>query len=76
MRQLESARATEETDGDASTIKPGSVVQLRSGGPYMTVLGISAGFAWCQWANDAGTVTEKAFPLVALLLQPNHPGSL
>ena len=33
-------------------IKPGDVVQLKSGGPRMTVNFITDGKAYCQWLAD------------------------
>jgi uncharacterized protein YodC (DUF2158 family) len=32
-----------------NTIKPGDVVQLKSGGPFMTVTSVSDKVAWCTW---------------------------
>jgi len=34
-------------------IKAGEVVELKSGGPPMTVRDVKNGMAWCQWFEGA-----------------------
>jgi uncharacterized protein YodC (DUF2158 family) len=62
-----------------SEIKDGSIVQLKSGGPTMTVSfveteGAFAGTAWCEWfiQDKAPWKSEgKRFPVTSLrLLEP------
>ena len=60
-------------------IKEGSTVRLKSGGPLMTVMFLTAGFyasegatkdkAHCQWFDKAGGKPHsETFPLTALAL--------
>ncbi|WP_342249358.1 YodC family protein [Sphingomonas sp. OTU376] len=60
-------------------IKEGSVVRLKSGGPAMTVIFLTAGAyssendpknkAHCQWfAESGGKPLSETFPLTSLLL--------
>lgn len=54
----------------AQTFKKGDVVQLKSGGPHMTVMGeASADHLWCTWF--AGAKNErKTFPVETLMPAP------
>ncbi len=51
-------------------MKVGDVVQLKSGGPAMTVEGERDGQTWCKWF-DGPTVQEGAFKTDAL--KPYEP---
>jgi len=44
------------------TVKVGSVVQLKSGGPYMTVLEISDDKLKCIWFTNNENEREGIFP--------------
>lgn len=56
----------------SDTLKPGDVVQLKSGGPHMTVewVGESAMgggiVASCQWFDDKNKVSNRTFPPASL----------
>lgn len=50
---------------ETATIKAGDVVQLKSGGPIMTVSHVS-GKAYCQYFKRDEEIIEKAFPLTSL----------
>lgn len=54
----------------SATIKPGSVVQLKSGGPQMTVEWVdnsmSPPLVACSWFNDKKERKQERFQLVAL----------
>ena len=53
--------------------KPGDVVQLKSGGPLMTV-SINAGPAvTCEWFDDRQQVLVRAFGAVSLKQANNSP---
>lgn len=54
-------------------IKVGDVVQLKSGGPIMTVTSVgqiyetsSEVFAWCTWFKSSNEPETKNFPLPAI----------
>ena len=49
-----------------SNIQAGDVVQLKSGGPYMTVAGIEEGEAYCEWFEGKKNAGAK-FPLTSLV---------
>lgn len=42
--------------------KIGDVVQLRSGGPRMTVLHVAEEWLECLWFNNAGELQQDTFP--------------
>jgi uncharacterized protein YodC (DUF2158 family) len=44
----------------------GDVVQLRSGGPIMTVREITGEFAKCDWFDDKGNPSTRPFPIASL----------
>jgi uncharacterized protein YodC (DUF2158 family) len=46
--------------------KPGDQVQLKSGGPVMTINSISDGEAWCEWFDKNGSHQCRGFALVVL----------
>jgi len=48
-----------------SNIQAGDVVQLKSGGPYMTVAWIEEGEACCEWFDGKKNAMAK-FPLTSL----------
>jgi uncharacterized protein YodC (DUF2158 family) len=56
----------------ADVFKPGDVVQLKSGGPIMTVLEVGADsytgkpMVWCTWFDDKKKRENDAFPPQAL----------
>ena len=51
----------------AESFSPGDVVELKSGGPPMTVIKIAdAGAVWCQWFPSPDKVREKSFPSATL----------
>lgn len=45
---------------------PGDVVQLKSGGPKMTVKSTAEGHAWCEWFDGSSPMLRK-FAMVTLL---------
>lgn len=52
---------------DDATLKIGSVVQLQSGGPKMTVVGMGDGIVRTQWFQDTvKTFATADFPYAAL----------
>jgi uncharacterized protein YodC (DUF2158 family) len=50
------------TEAAPREFKAGDLVNLRSGGPYMTVVdvGRETGQVWCRWADQSGTIRETA----------------
>ena len=46
-------------------INKGDVVELKSGGPKMTVVGIDDDTIWCEWF-DTDKVTSGAFDAITL----------
>jgi uncharacterized protein YodC (DUF2158 family) len=53
---------------DAKVMVIGSVVQLRSGGPKMTVVELGASIATVQWHQDGAGFKKETFPIAALKL--------
>ena len=49
-----------------STFNVGDVCQLRSGGPYMTMVKNIAGDISCAWFLPAGGIMEAKFPALCL----------
>ena len=47
-------------------MKIGDVVQLKSGGPYMTVIYADSENATCQWFTGEVLARTETFPLLAL----------
>jgi uncharacterized protein YodC (DUF2158 family) len=47
-------------------MKVGDVVQLKSGGPAMTVEVVEQGQAWCSWFSEGKKVEQRGFQLDAL----------
>lgn len=47
----------------------GSVVQLRSGGPNMTVTECQDGKATCIWHSEDGDVYRDTFPIPCLVVR-------
>ncbi|WP_312310326.1 YodC family protein [Stenotrophomonas indicatrix] len=45
---------------------PGDQVQLKSGGPIMTINSIEDGEAWCEWFDKNGEHHAQAFSLIVL----------
>ena len=50
---------------EGKVIKPGDVVQLKSGGPKMTVTQINQETVWCKWF-DGEDVKTGHFPVFSL----------
>jgi len=54
----------------AKIFEPGDIVQLKSGGPNMTVIDVWPEFLfaeiWCKWFDDKNDTKEGSFPAVAL----------
>ena len=66
-----------------SQFRPGDQVRLRSGGPSMTVLSVSAkgGDMKCSWFDASQVFHQEHFPPAALVLvesveQPREEGSM
>jgi uncharacterized protein YodC (DUF2158 family) len=51
---------------DRMTFDVGSVVQLKSGGPFMTVIEASGGGVTCTWFDDDDKLQNVTLPAVAL----------
>lgn len=49
-----------------ANVTPGNVVQLKSGGPLMTVSKLDGEKAWCYWMLE-GEKKVDAFPVVTLV---------
>jgi uncharacterized protein YodC (DUF2158 family) len=54
-------------------IKPGDVVQLKSGGPLMTVLAVNNGEAFCSWFDSKSEAKQGGYPLIALMKDQDQP---
>ena len=54
----------------ADEIKEGTTVQLKSGGPIMTVVGFKNALAICTWFDASGKRGDAAYPPSALKLVP------
>ena len=52
--------------------KVGDTVQLKSGGPVMTVTGVGDNYGtssvWCSWFTDKGDEKSSTFPIEAVKL--------
>jgi uncharacterized protein YodC (DUF2158 family) len=53
--------------------KPGDVVQLKSGGPLLTVSIVSGPAVTCEWFDDRQQVLVRAFGAVSLKQANNSP---
>jgi uncharacterized protein YodC (DUF2158 family) len=58
-----------------ANIKPGDVVQLKSGGPLMTVEKIVGDSAKCDWFDEKHKQCGGIFPLHSLVIDET-PGSI
>jgi uncharacterized protein YodC (DUF2158 family) len=47
-------------------MKPGDIVQLKSGGPRMTIVEVAGGHADCEWFDDKKVPQRKEFALTSL----------
>jgi uncharacterized protein YodC (DUF2158 family) len=59
-----------------SGFKVGDTVQLKSGGPVMTITSIGETseydptvYAWCSWFKNNNETTTKHFPLAAIIVR-------
>lgn len=52
---------------DEKQLKPGSVVQLNSGGPHMTVVTVKGTEVFCCWFENAKTTPQTYTFLAAML---------
>lgn len=52
-------------------IKPGDVVQLKSGGPKKTVAVVKEGRAWCDWFEGLKQ-HQGSFPVSSLMKIPGR----
>lgn len=61
MKQTPSVVQDVEVSRSMTTkeVKPGAVVELKSGGPRMTVHWVEHGKAWCQWFSGVEVRGEK-----------------
>jgi uncharacterized protein YodC (DUF2158 family) len=48
--------------------KPGDTVNLRSGGPRMTIVMVDGKSAFCEWFTDEQQPQNRAFALTSLTL--------
>lgn len=53
-------------------IEPGSVVQMKSGGPYMTVESVTGSTAVCVWQDKSEKQQRATFSLVTLDNTADH----
>lgn len=53
---------------ETKVVMVGSVVQLKSGGPKMTVVELTASSATVQWHQDNAGFKKESFPVAALKL--------
>ena len=51
-----------------SSIKPGSIVRLKSGGPKMTVAWVEEGDAYCEWFDAKVEPRGQRYALIVLEL--------
>jgi uncharacterized protein YodC (DUF2158 family) len=56
----------------AEQLREGDVVQLKSGGPPMTIVDYSEGNVKCKWF-DGSKVQEDWFPMYAIIKVPDAP---
>ena len=47
-------------------MKKGDIVQLKSGGPLMTITDIEDGYAYCKWFDKNNEVKNESFPTESL----------
>ena len=63
---------------DMDELKTGDVVQLKSGGPHMTItqVGVPAyqtkECCWCTWISSKGESKTEVYPPEALQLVPDN----
>jgi uncharacterized protein YodC (DUF2158 family) len=51
--------------------KVGDVVQLKSGGPRMTIMRVEdGGYYFCKWFDNKGAIGQGEFPGAALIEVP------
>lgn len=59
-----------------ASLEPGDIVQIKSGGPIMTVVSIDEAGAHCLWYSESGeeirTATIPAVALTALVLSDDE----
>jgi uncharacterized protein YodC (DUF2158 family) len=51
----------------AATFEVGDTVQLKSGGPVMTITEIEGTQVWCTWFTPEGKLETGTFPNLALV---------
>lgn len=57
----------------SSEISVGAVVQLKSGGPLMTVAAVEEGDAYCNWFDGKKGMSAR-FPVTSLIVnKPSGP---
>lgn len=63
------------TDAPQLLFKAGDVVQLKSGGPPMTVRGILTDRPWVatDWFGPTGTLNDSSFPATSLEIIKSDP---
>lgn len=61
----------------ADEIKEGDIVQLKSGGPHMTVQEVDdkSNEAFCRWFDSTNTLKDAEFP-THMLKKPEPKGSV